>query len=244
MHSARLRIEARADNLPMKDLTVFVNNIPVTPSRSRRLRDAETKEVSRDIIVELADWENTVHVEISNGRAIGIGDLVVDGGPTSRKAVPSTGDLYILAVGVNQFPLLKPYGRSVDLGFAARDAEEFVRFFTANGSRHFRNVHAKSISDASDEQPTRERIIRALEFLSQAGEHDTVVVFLASHGLSDRRGNFYFVPRDALTDDWFAVVRGSGVAVSMIPWTVFFDALRTGCWEADPYCRYVPSARY
>ena len=106
---------------------MFVNNIPVTPARSRRLRDAETKEVSRDIIVELSDSENAVHVEISNGRAMGIGDLVVDGGPMSRKAVPSTGDLFVLAVGVNQFPLLKPDGRSVDLDFAARDAEEFVR---------------------------------------------------------------------------------------------------------------------
>jgi hypothetical protein len=224
--SAKLRIEARADSLPMQDLTVFVNNIPVTPARSRRLRDAETKEVTRDIIVELADSENTVHVEISNGRAIGIGDLVIDAGLTTRTGYPSVGDLFILAVGVNQFPLLKPDGRSVDLDFAARDAEEFVRLLSTNGSRYFRNVHAKSISDASDEQPTRERIIRALEFLSQAGEHDTVVLFLASHGLSDRRGNFYFVPRDALTDDWFAVVGGSGAAASMIPWTVFFDALR------------------
>jgi uncharacterized caspase-like protein len=53
-----------------------------------------------------------------------------------------------------------------------------------------------------------------------------VVLFLASHGLSDRAGNYYFVPRDASPQDIAKGLEGEK-APSLIPWTVFFDALRT-----------------
>jgi hypothetical protein len=222
--TARLRVEARSEGLPMQDLTVFVNNIPVTPAASRRLPDAETKVVARDVPVELPGAENTVHVEISNGHAIGIGELVIDGSPS--RALRPAGDLYIVAVGINHFPLLKPDGKSIDLHFAARDADELVRFFRTNSGGHFRHVFASSISEGSSEPPTRERIVRALDMFSKADEHDTVVLFLASHGLSDQRGNYFFVPSDARMEDWAAVERGIGVAPSLLPWTVFFDAIR------------------
>jgi WD40 repeat protein len=222
----RLRVEARAETLPMNDLTVFVNNIPVTPGRGRPLHGAEAKQVARELVVELPAAENTVRVEISNGRAMGVGELVVDAARPAGKGVATAGDLYALAIGVNQFPFLKPHGKSADLDFAARDAEEFARFFRTHGPGYFRNVFARSISDGSADQPTRDEIVRVLDFLSQAGERDTVVLFLASHGVSDQRGNYYFVPRDGRTEDWLALERGASPGPSLIPWTVFFDALR------------------
>ena len=61
--------------------------------------------------------------------------------------------------------------------------------------------------------------------MEQAGQDDTVVIFLASHGLSDTAGNYYFVPRDVVAQDIANAQKGEKVT-SLIPWTVFFDALR------------------
>ncbi len=67
--------------------------------------------------------------------------------------------------------------------------------------------------------------MKALNFADQAGPDDTVVIFLASHGLSDPSGNYYFVPRDARPEDIENAKKG-GKAESLIAWTAFFDALR------------------
>ena len=54
-------------------------------------------------------------------------------GPVGKRAA-TAGDLYVLAVGINKFPLLKrPDGGSVDLQFAARDADELARLRAGGG---------------------------------------------------------------------------------------------------------------
>ena len=82
-----------------------------------------------------------------------------------------------------------------------------------------------TISDNSPDKPNQKTIVDALKFLEQAGPDDTVVIFLASHGLSDLAGNYYFVTRDEVPQDIANVQKGENVP-SLIPWTVFFDALR------------------
>jgi uncharacterized caspase-like protein len=132
------------------------------------------------------------------------------------------GDLYVLAVGVSRFPGLPP---EVQLAYAARDAEEFARRLTAAAGKSFRRVHSKVVSDAGDVGPDRANILAALALLQSARAQDTVVLFLASHGLSDRQGNYLFVPRDAEALD-FKAVGVPGAPTTLIPWDVFFDALR------------------
>src|SRR5262249_31108664 len=63
-------------------------------------------------------------------------------------------------------------------------------------------------------------------FLRQATADDTVVVFLASHGLSDPRGNYFFVPADARRADIDKVSSNAeSNAPSLIAWHYFFDVL-------------------
>lgn len=223
----RVRIDAQAVNLPMRDLTVYVNNVPVTPSRARTLAGAEARSVTRDIEVDLAEPENVVRVEVSNGEALGLRELVVDAPPRADAASPPvSGDLYVLAVGVNQFERLKPNNQSADLDYAARDAQQVAELFRVNGPRQFGHVHVRLLSDDSAQKPTRDEIVKSLAFLADAGARDTVIVFLASHGISDSRGNYYFVPADATTGDWMGAIGGLDDVPSMIHWSVFFEALR------------------
>jgi uncharacterized caspase-like protein len=132
------------------------------------------------------------------------------------------GNLYMLAIGVNEFPALP---KRSHLAYAARDAEELGRTWKMRGEENYKYKLVHTISDNSLDKPDKKTIVDALKFIEQAGSDDTVVIFLASHGLSDLAGNYYFVPRDAAPQDIAKVQKGEK-APSLIPWTVFFDTLR------------------
>ena len=199
-----LRIDARAAALPMLDYTVFVNNIPVTSARERELSSVRRTAFATDAAVALQPGANRVRVEISTGVSLAVAETQLDvtGTPAGE---PVRGNLYVLAVGVNEFPELE---RDTTLKFAARDAQEVARFFGREGPRHFRKVFARSLSDLDESRPDRSRIVEALALLADAGADDTVIVFLASHGVSDAAGNYYFLPRDARGGDVAAATRG------------------------------------
>jgi dipeptidyl aminopeptidase/acylaminoacyl peptidase len=217
-----LRIAARATALPMLEYTVFVNNVPVTPARDRAIPSARRASFATDAAIALDPGENRVRIEISTGTSLAFAETHLDvGGPPGE--VPPRGNLYVLAVGVNEFPQLK----NADLKFAARDAQEVAKALGRTGARHFRNVYTRSLSDLGESKPDRSRIVEALEFLADAEADDTVVLFLASHGVSDAAGNYYFLPRDARSADVLAVTRGTDAdAPSLMRWDVIATALR------------------
>jgi len=125
---------------------------------------------------------------------------------------------------VNEFPDL---AREASLKFAARDAREIARYFGREGPRHFRKVFVRSLSDLDEWQPDRSRIVDALGRLADAGADDTVIVFLASHGVSDAAGNYYFLPRDARGADVAAATGGvDAAAPSLLRWDALAGALR------------------
>ncbi len=217
---ARVRIAGQALGPPMQDLAVFVNGIPVTAGRDRRLAGAERTAFSREVELDLDQPLNEIRVESFTGTSMGLAETVVRARGAARPE-RTRGDLYVVAVGVSRFPNLGP---DVQLAFAARDAEAFARRLPAAAGKQFRRAHVKIVSDSGEVTPDRAGILAALELLQAARAEDTVVLFLASHGLADRQGNYLFVPRDAQAADFRAAA--AGAASSLIGWDVFFDALR------------------
>ena len=219
-----LRVAARHRTLPMEDLSVFVNNVPVLAGRSRLLEGPDRAEFARELVVDLPERENHIRVEVGSGASLGLAEAYVDRPDAPAAPVRRPGSLHVLAVGVNAFPGLG----GADLAYAARDAAEVARVLSEQGSGHFTSIRARVISDLAGAPPDRARILSELaDFARDAAAEDTVVLFLASHGLSDEAGNYYFVPRDARREDVDAVRRGpAGDASSLIGWRTFFDALR------------------
>jgi len=218
---ATLRVRAEGGGLPMVEQVVFVNDLPVTSTAARALSEGERARFEREVAVALTPGENRIRVEVSNGASFGIAEARVDA--TGVQVPALAGELYLLAVGVNEFPALK----DANLAYAANDAEALGRFFAEEGPRHFRRVHTRVLSDFGREPPERARILEALGFLAEAQAHDTVVVFLASHGVSDAAGEYYFIPRDGRPEDVARAVHGQGAeAPSLIRWSEFFEALR------------------
>lgn len=227
--SIRLHIAGEKRSLPMENLTVFVNNIPVTPYVERILAGAEKDAFVRELDIPLFDRENRIRVEVGNGVSMGLLETFV-----FREVSEDTqakGDLYLLSVGVNTFENM----HENNLEYAAYDAKEFARCLRKEAGDLFDRVFAKIISDQSDIKPLKENIIKNLDFLKKAKAQDTVVLFLASHGLSDQAGNYYFVPTDATEEDVIKLEadgeRGaqsiSSKLPSLISWKVYFEALRS-----------------
>jgi uncharacterized caspase-like protein len=77
-------------------------------------------------------------------------------------------------------------------------------------------------------RPEGRAIAEALEFIKGAGPRDTVVLFLASHGLLSPSGSYYFVPADARPEDVDRARLGQETEVrSLVKWDLFFDAMRS-----------------
>ena len=218
---ATLRLEGEKNALVIHDYAVFVNGIPVTPSKDRVLTGGETERFSRTVEVDLPANANEIRVEAFNGVSMGVAETYI-GLPGKITPALEQGNLYVLAVGVDAFPNLPS---NLSLSFAAQDADSMAATLKRDASGYHRQIFVKVLSDDQADKPDRATILSALDFVKQGGAHDTVVIFLASHGITDPKGNYYFVPRDALRSDIVSVQRG-GAGESLVGWQAFFDALR------------------
>ena len=219
---AKLRLEGERNALAIKDYAVFVNGIPVTPGAERLLTGGDVERFSRTVEIDLPAQANEIRAEAFNGVSMGTAETYVKV-PADVRLSPVPGNLYVLAVGVNTFPDLPA---SLNLSYAAQDAEAMATTLAARGAGQYREAFVKVLSDSGAVRPDREAVLSALEFVKQGGLHDTVVIFLASHGITDPAGNYYFVPRDVARADILAVRRGQP-GPSLVSWTAFFDALRS-----------------
>lgn len=223
----QLEITAKKRSLPMQSYTVFVNNIPIISAAERILKGSEQDTFVRKIKIPLFDYENKIRAEVFNGTSMGLAETYIYKSGKARARVK--GNLYLLSVGVNDFKNLP------DLDYATFDAENFADFFKKEEGNLFNKVFTKVISDHSATKPLKENVLKNLAFLKQAQAQDTVIAFLASHGLSDPAGNYYFVPKDAEAKDLEKLLkigeRGKSIATgnlaSLISWESFFDALRS-----------------
>jgi WD40 repeat protein len=226
-----VEFEVKSSTLPMQDLAVYLNGIPITPARQRALGGRDTLSLQRSITLDSYDKENTLRIEASNGTALGLAETFVESGEAPGGKAPK-GNLYLLAIGADHYVNIPPEHKAEvpDLEFASRDAQELVRHFKQQAGTTFRNVYTKLLNDTDTVQKaTKANILKALSFVGDAGAHDTVVLFLASHGFSDKAGNYYFLNTDAMLPDLRDVFSGKNVtgrSESLVSWQDFFDALR------------------
>jgi len=94
-------------------------------------------------------------------------------------------------------------------------------------------VHSILLADGADEAPTADNIQDALDIFLDAGQNDTVVLFLAGHGVNED-GQYYFLPREArlltrqkfLLRKNFCLVRNRWRKSSVIKWRVLQDVMQ------------------
>jgi WD40 repeat protein len=216
--STSVRIVGESHSLPMREWALFVNGIPYTSARERLLAQGEQQKFQREVVIQLPAQATRLRVESSNGRALGIQEVDVQ---SSKAVKPVSGTLYIAAVGVSRFddPRMPP------LKFAANDAAEVVRMFETIGARGGFTSVKTWVREDSGTRASAASLADLPKFLEGATGNDMVIVFLASHGISDSRGNYYFVPADGRRVDVDNALQGSQDVPSLMRWDFFVNAL-------------------
>ncbi len=216
----RIRVRAKRRSAEMERFTVYVNKIPLTPFSDRELLAGEREWVDREVEIPLQAQMNDIRVEVDTAHSRAIARVAVEnvGEPMTQQQ----GDLYVLAVGVNFLRNLP----DKSLSYAARDARRVGALLQSQEGRVFRNVHLELVVDRLRE-PDKRGIEDALGFLRRARPIDTVVLFLAGHGIRDVSGNYYFVPSDASREEIVALETGATKAPSLVRWNAFLDGLQS-----------------
>jgi len=101
------------------------------------------------------------------------------------------GDLYLVAVGVSDYA-----NDELDLRFAAADAQAFHQAILRQSSNLYKQVHERLLITGSTTPPTANNIRDALDLFTQATPKDTIILFLAGHGVRQYM-QYYFLPQDA-----------------------------------------------
>jgi hypothetical protein len=182
-----LRIETNDD--PLESYAVTVNGRQVT-SEVRTLSGDLPHELNLDI--PLAAGDNQIEVVAQN--AVGQSRQTLDIRHTGAEDLERRETLRILAIGVDDYPEL---GQNLTL--AGADAKAIAQRIADTAGPLHRRVVTTVLAKGEATPPTAANIEAALAALRTAGPRDTVVVFLAGHGVNDGP-DYLFLPTDAALD--------------------------------------------
>jgi hypothetical protein len=180
-------------NLPIDGVEVLIDG---RPARSETFKaDDGVGENRRKLTIPVPAHDVVVslfaHIGEIAGEAARV-KLTYDGvrPPNSNLLEPS---LYVLAIGVSN------YARAdLRLRYPAGDARSFAEEVQRQKGGLYSNVGVRLLVD---EDATREGVIDGLEWLGrEVTSRDLAILFLAGHGLTDERLNYWYLPVDATPD--------------------------------------------
>ncbi len=186
---AAIRIKVKiTSNSDINDVKILVNG------RTQAARGlsmiVETPRSAREHVLEqevtLTPGQNTIAVFASNQHA----------GATSEERMVNYQEadwmkpnLYMVSIGISGYE-----HPELQLEFADNDAQAMSELFRSQTGKLYQQVVLKELYN---EEATRANILDALEWLEkETTQKDVAVMFVASHGVKDERGNFYLLPAD------------------------------------------------
>lgn len=204
------------DRRGLRSYQLYVNDVPVF----RTPRAIEGRQHTDEVAVTLSHGDNQIEVSALN-----------DQGQESRRARvrirherAQPGDLYFVGFGVSDY---SHNDQIPDLQFAHQDVLDLAATFQA-GADHHRAVHVTTLTDA---QVTPQAIDAVRDVLSRVTVHDTLVLFVAGHGVRDQDAahTYYYLPHGARLDD----LAGSAVPFDAIETLLFNTAARRKLFLMD-----------
>lgn len=98
-------------------------------------------------------------------------------------------ELYVLAVGVNQYR-----DKSLQLNYAVPDAQAVQKKFSVQNTKLYNAVHIECLFDS---EVTKKNISEKFSELSSKIKTDDVfILYIAGHGTVHKDGDYYFIPAD------------------------------------------------
>lgn len=144
--------------------------------------------------IELEPGRYQISVRADSTRGQSMSESVeVDCRSDGVEAVPRLPDLYVLSIGVAEYP------GSLRLSFADKDAVALNELLAAVSRPLYRRVHSKLLTNRD---ASRREILAGLAWLrSHMTQFDVAVIFFSGHGIKDEAGDFYLLPADGDVED-------------------------------------------
>lgn len=180
-----LQIKATDDKYPLDRLRVYVNNVPVNGRDGELLRDQKAKSLERTIPIKLSAGRNKIQISVLNSAGAESLYANAEVNCTAERPKPK---LYAVALGVSQYD--RP---EWCLKYAAKDATDLIGKLKAKAGSAYSEVRPLLLTDKG---VTKESAAKIKEFLSTANIDDTVLIFMAGHGLLDDKYDYYFGTTD------------------------------------------------
>lgn len=167
----------------LKAYNVWVNNVPLFGPHGKHMTGRQAKKKES---IELTFGVNKIEIAAMD-----------QAGLESFRAMtivhfekPTKPDLYFLGFGVSKYK-----DSTLNLDYAHKDALDLARMFS-NMKGDFGNVHTKTLINA---QVTRSNLDLARSFVKKAKVDDTLVIFIAGHGVHDRDADatYYYLTHNA-----------------------------------------------
>ena len=192
-----LKIKASDSKYPLDRLRLYVNNVPVNGKEGELLRDSKSQTLERTISIKLAAGRNKIQVSVLNSAGAESLYANVEVTCTAQRSKPT---LYAVAMGVSEYA--KP---EWNLKYAAKDATDFLERVKSRSGSSYGKVNELLLTDR---EVTKESLGKIRDFLYRATVDDTVLMFVAGHGLLDSKYDYYF----GTSDIDFDTPSGKGIA--------------------------------
>jgi hypothetical protein len=192
-----LNIKASDSKYPLDRLRLYVNNVPVNGKEGELLRDAKSQTLERTIPIKLAARRNKIQVSVLN--SAGAESLYANAEVQCTASRPKP-TLYAVAMGVSEYA-----NPEWNLKYAAKDATDILARIRSKSGSSYGEVQELLLTDR---EVTKENLAKIREFLSKATVDDTVLMFVAGHGLLDSKYDYYF----GTSDIDFENPSGKGIA--------------------------------
>jgi WD40 repeat protein len=176
-----LKLNDKKHNLDR--LNVWVNDVAIYGTNGINLKDLETKELSKNISINLLPGKNKIQISVLNQSGAESFKQTLNVISTVKNTKPN---LYIVSIGVS-----KHKDQRYDLNYADKDAKDFAQTF--NKSNIYNTINSLVLVN---DEVTVTGLQQIKPFLSKAKVNDVVMLFVAGHGVLDNDFNYYFASYD------------------------------------------------
>ena len=180
-----LQIKATDSKYPLERLRVYVNDVPVNGKDGETLRALNTQSLDRSIPVNLSAGENKIQVSVLNSAGA---ESLYATAEVNCSAPTGKPILYVVALGVSNYA-----NQQFNLKYAAKDAEDLAAKLKSRAGDAYGEVKELLLKDG---EVTKDSLAKVREFLKSATVDDSVVLFMAGHGLLDEKYDYYFGTSD------------------------------------------------
>ncbi|MHB9024293.1 MAG: caspase family protein [Armatimonadota bacterium] len=188
-------IEAKGST-PIARVEVTVNGQPLPPALADKLVLANPTEKTlklTNLPVPAPPGEQRLRLRAVAYDTRGFKSLPAEVTVFRPGAQAQPGTLHVLAVGINDYPRLPP---GAQLAFSVADATALAQVGKAqSGGAPYAQASVTLLTDADASLSRLKIALRQLK--DTPTENDTVLLFMAGHGLQDAQGNYYFPTHDA-----------------------------------------------